>query len=92
MSSFTKGQSLQPRVPCGYIRHPFYTGTLLFLAGLSLAIGTWLGALFAIVVSWIAHGYIICIEEEHRKRPLAPVMRSTEKEPGSYFQAIERSG
>jgi protein-S-isoprenylcysteine O-methyltransferase Ste14 len=50
--------------PYKYIRHPSYTGSLLILAGLSLAVGTWLGAIFALVVSWIAHVYRIRVEEE----------------------------
>lgn len=50
--------------PYNYIRHPAYTGGFLTFSGISLAIGTWTGALVAIVVSMIAYQYRIRIEEE----------------------------
>jgi len=50
--------------PHNYIRHPAYTGGILSLIGIPLAVGTWFGALVAIVVSWIAYQYRIRVEEE----------------------------
>ena len=50
--------------PYKYIRHPAYTGGFLTFAGIPIAIGTWSGALVAIVVSMIAYLYRIRIEEE----------------------------
>ncbi len=50
--------------PYKYIRHPAYTGGFLVFTGIPLAIGTWLGALVAIIVSIIAYQYRISIEEE----------------------------
>lgn len=41
--------------PYKYIRHPAYTGGFLVFAGIPLAIGTWLGALIAIIVSITAY-------------------------------------
>jgi len=49
--------------PYHYIRHPAYTGTLLIFIGIGLSIGTWLGAIVALAIAWIAHGYRIRIEE-----------------------------
>ena len=50
--------------PYKYIRHPSYTGGFLTFAGIPLAIGTWTGALVAIIVSIIAYQYRIRIEED----------------------------
>lgn len=50
--------------PYKYIRHPAYTGGFLVFTGIPLAIGTWSGALVAIIVSIIAYQYRISIEEE----------------------------
>jgi protein-S-isoprenylcysteine O-methyltransferase Ste14 len=51
-------------VPYKYVRHPAYTGGFLIFSGIPLAIGTWSGALVAIIVSMIAYQYRIRIEEE----------------------------
>ena len=50
--------------PYSYIRHPSYTGGMLSLIGITLAIGTWVGALVAFVLSLIAYQYRIHVEEE----------------------------
>jgi protein-S-isoprenylcysteine O-methyltransferase Ste14 len=50
--------------PYRYIRHPSYTGGFLTFVGIPLAIGTWTGALVAIIVSMTAYQYRIRIEEE----------------------------
>jgi protein-S-isoprenylcysteine O-methyltransferase Ste14 len=50
--------------PYNYIRHPAYTGSLLIFSGVSLAIGTWIGVLFALVVNSTAYKYRIQVEEE----------------------------
>jgi protein-S-isoprenylcysteine O-methyltransferase Ste14 len=53
--------------PYKYIRHPAYTGTLLTFGGISLAIGTWLGLIIALVIKWIAIEYRVRVEEEALK-------------------------
>jgi protein-S-isoprenylcysteine O-methyltransferase Ste14 len=50
--------------PYNYIRHPSYTGGMLSLIGIPLAIGTWLGVLIAFIFSLIAYQYRIRVEEE----------------------------
>jgi protein-S-isoprenylcysteine O-methyltransferase Ste14 len=50
--------------PYSHIRHPSYTGSLFAVIGISLAVGTWLGAVFGFGLAWIAHGYRIRVEEE----------------------------
>jgi protein-S-isoprenylcysteine O-methyltransferase Ste14 len=50
--------------PYKYIRHPAYTGSLLSFTGVPLAIGTWSGAVIAVIVCWTVHLYRIRVEEE----------------------------
>ncbi len=49
--------------PYRYVRHPAYTGALLTLLGLGLALGNWLGLLVLLVCMSIAYGYRIVVEE-----------------------------
>jgi protein-S-isoprenylcysteine O-methyltransferase Ste14 len=49
--------------PYRYIRHPSYTGALITLAGLGLALGNWLGLLALLGCMTIAYGYRIKVEE-----------------------------
>lgn len=50
--------------PYNCIRHPAYTGSFLIFTGISLAVGTWIGAIFAIAINLIAYRYRIRVEEE----------------------------
>jgi protein-S-isoprenylcysteine O-methyltransferase len=57
------GQTVVEAGPYRYIRHPSYTGALITLVGLGLALGNW-AALFAVLLCMgIAYGYRIAIEE-----------------------------
>ncbi|HUI39390.1 MAG TPA: isoprenylcysteine carboxylmethyltransferase family protein, partial [Methanothrix sp.] len=49
--------------PYRYIRHPSYTGTLLSMVGIAIAVGTWFGMLFALALKLSAYRYRINIEE-----------------------------
>ena len=56
----------QPVIEAGpyrYIRHPSYTGALITLAGLGLALGNWAGLIALLACMAIAYGYRIRIEE-----------------------------
>jgi protein-S-isoprenylcysteine O-methyltransferase Ste14 len=46
-----------------YIRHPSYTGMILTLIGLPLALGAWAGAIIVFIVSLIAYSFRIKEEE-----------------------------
>jgi Putative protein-S-isoprenylcysteine methyltransferase len=59
-----KNAKLVTNGPYSYIRHPSYTGGMLSLIGITLAVGTWFGALIAFILSLIAFQYRIHIEEE----------------------------
>ena len=76
---------LVTRGPYNYIRHPSYTGSLLILTGLSLTIGTWLGSLFAFVVSLIAHEYRIRVEEEALREAFGSDYEEYEKRTWKLF-------
>jgi protein-S-isoprenylcysteine O-methyltransferase Ste14 len=59
-----KNAKLVTNGPYSYIRHPSYTGGMLSLIGITLAVGTWFGTLIAFVLSLIAFQYRIHVEEE----------------------------
>jgi len=50
--------------PYRVIRHPSYTGLLLVVAGIALALQTWIGLLINLVVFAVVFGYRIYIEEK----------------------------
>lgn len=58
--------------PYRYIRHPSYTGTLLTMVGIALAVGTWFGALFALALNLIAYRYRINVEEQALQEAFGP--------------------
>jgi protein-S-isoprenylcysteine O-methyltransferase len=49
--------------PYRYIRHPSYTGALITLVGLGLALGNWAGLLALLICMGIAYAYRISVEE-----------------------------
>lgn len=55
--------NLVTKGPYKNIRHPAYTGILLTFLGIPLAIGSWLGAVIALIVKLIAIEYRIRVEE-----------------------------
>lgn len=57
------GQTVVEVGPYRYIRHPSYTGALITVLGLGLALGNWAGLLVLLVCMGIAYAYRISIEE-----------------------------
>lgn len=57
------GQTVIEAGPCGYIRHPSYTGALITLVGLGLALGNWAGLLALLACMVPAYAYRISVEE-----------------------------
>jgi protein-S-isoprenylcysteine O-methyltransferase Ste14 len=57
------GQTVIEVGPYRYIRHPSYTGALITLVGLGLALGNWAGLLALLVCMGAAYAYRISIEE-----------------------------
>lgn len=58
-----QGHQLITTGPYQWLRHPAYTGLLLFCTAAALALGTWIGAVLAFVVVFVALRYRIGIEE-----------------------------
>ena len=50
--------------PYRFVRHPSYTGGIIMFAGISLALGTWLGVVIGTLSAVVAYAYRIRIEEQ----------------------------
>ena len=57
------GQTVVEAGPYRYIRHPSYTGALITLVGLGLALGNWAGLLALLACMVPAYAYRISVEE-----------------------------
>ena len=57
------GQTVIEAGPYRYIRHPSYTGALITLVGLGLALGNWVGLLALLTCMGAAYAYRISVEE-----------------------------
>jgi protein-S-isoprenylcysteine O-methyltransferase Ste14 len=57
------GQTVVEAGPYRYIRHPSYTGAMITLVGLGLALGNWAGALALAACGAIGYAYRIHVEE-----------------------------
>jgi protein-S-isoprenylcysteine O-methyltransferase Ste14 len=62
--SIQERQSIVRAGPYRYIRHPSYTGALLTLTGIGLAIQSWGAVLILMLIFGVVYGYRIFIEEE----------------------------
>ncbi|HUH78842.1 MAG TPA: isoprenylcysteine carboxylmethyltransferase family protein [Methanoregula sp.] len=62
--SVQDGQTLVKSGPYRFIRHPSYTGTLLTLTGIGLAVRSWAALLVLWVIFAIVYGYRIRVEEQ----------------------------
>lgn len=71
--------------PYKYIRHPSYTGILLTFLGIPLAVGTWFGAIVAIIAKGIAIQYRIHIEEEALQAAFGPEYEEYKKRTWKLF-------
>ncbi|MGZ7119589.1 MAG: methyltransferase family protein [Methanobacterium sp.] len=59
-----ENQKVIDRGPYAYVRHPSYTGALMILVGIGLAVQSWGAAIMLIVLFAIAYGYRIYVEEK----------------------------
>ena len=59
-----KEQKVVESGPYRLIRHPSYTGVLIFLAGMAVALQSWAAILANIVIFSLAYGYRIIVEEK----------------------------
>jgi protein-S-isoprenylcysteine O-methyltransferase Ste14 len=64
MVSVQEGQTIIRRGPYRFIRHPSYTGTLMTLAGIGLAVQSWGALLTLLIVFGMVYRYRIGVEEK----------------------------
>ncbi len=57
------GQTVVESGPYRFIRHPSYTGGLITLAGLGLALGNWAGLLAILICTGTGYAYRMHVEE-----------------------------
>lgn len=62
--SVQEEQPIIRKGPYRFIRHPSYTGTLLTLVGIGLAVQSWGAVLVLVLIFGIVYGYRIHIEEK----------------------------
>lgn len=58
-----KEQKVVEAGPYRLIRHPSYTGVLIFLSGMGIAVQSWAAALVNIAIFGVAYGYRLFVEE-----------------------------
>ena len=59
-----QGQTVVETGPYRYVRHPSYTGTLIFFVGFGLALQSWGAVLALLPIFAVAYGYRIHVEEK----------------------------
>ncbi|MGZ4849584.1 MAG: methyltransferase family protein [Halobacteriota archaeon] len=59
-----KDQTLVEEGPYRYVRHPSYTGALIFFVGLGLALQSWGAVLALVLIFAVVYGYRMHLEEK----------------------------
>ena len=62
-----RGQTVVSTGPYRYVRHPFYTSTLLFFLGSGFLLGSWIGVLLGLLLAGILARRAVREERELRK-------------------------
>ena len=65
-----KGQTVVESGPYRFVRHPAYLGDMLIVFGIGLALGSWVGAGAALVITLLGHLPRIRVEEETLREAL----------------------
>jgi protein-S-isoprenylcysteine O-methyltransferase Ste14 len=77
------GQKVVEKGPYRYVRHPSYTGVLITLLGVGLALSNWASLAAIILIPLIGFGYRIAVEEralqEGLGRPYVDYMKRTRR-------------
>jgi protein-S-isoprenylcysteine O-methyltransferase Ste14 len=78
-----EGQTIIEKGPYRFIRHPAYSGALLVLSGLGLALHSWAAVLVLLIFFSLAYGYRISVEEKALilaiGEPYAEYMKKTKR-------------
>ncbi len=80
--------ALVQRGPYRWLRHPAYTGSILTLVGLPLALGTWVGAAAALALSVAGFLYRARIEEQALLDALGDEYRQYMRHTGRFFPGL----
>jgi len=62
-----RGQTVVSTGPYHYVRHPFYTATLLFFLGSGFLLGSWIGVLLGLLLAGILARRAVREERELQK-------------------------
>jgi protein-S-isoprenylcysteine O-methyltransferase Ste14 len=62
--SVQEGQTIIRKGPYRYVRHPSYTGAIMIMTGIGLAILSWGAVLVLLLASFAVYGYRIHVEEK----------------------------
>jgi len=62
--SVQDGQTIIRKGPYRYVRHPSYTGAIMIMTGIGLAILSWGALLVLLLASCVVYGYRIYVEEK----------------------------
>ncbi len=62
--SIVPGQALVEHGPYRWLRHPSYSGSILSLVGFPISLGTWVGGLLVLILSFCGYLYRARIEEK----------------------------
>ncbi|HEX8228028.1 MAG TPA: isoprenylcysteine carboxylmethyltransferase family protein [Chloroflexia bacterium] len=86
------GHRLVTNGPYRFVRHPSYSGLLLFFMGLGIALGDWLSAAIMVVVPALGVLYRIRVEEEALLGAFREEYRAYMGRVGSLLPARRRAG
>jgi protein-S-isoprenylcysteine O-methyltransferase Ste14 len=81
-------QTLVRDGPYRWVRHPAYSGSMLTLVGFPLALGTWVGVVPALILSFAGYLYRVRIEEKAMLEVLANEYREYMQHTWRFFPGI----
>lgn len=74
--------------PYRYIRHPAYTGSMVTLAGVGLALGSWLAVLLIAALFWLVYSFRVRVEEAFLLSSLGDEYRAYMRRTGRFFPSL----
>ena len=81
-------QILVKRGPYRWLRHPAYSGSILSLVGFPLSIGTWVGALLVLFLSFTGYLHRVRIEEKALLKALGDEYRDYMQHTWRFFPGL----
>jgi protein-S-isoprenylcysteine O-methyltransferase Ste14 len=84
----TSNQTVVKSGPYRWLRHPAYTGSILTLVGFPLALGTWVGALFVLLLAVGGFLYRVRVEEQALLQALGEEYREYMEHTWRFFPGL----